>query len=353
MDKKERFTMSDIVTVEKAQIDSANRKFNTLSPRDPQYAIQFFMSALQNKLVQAEGFAESVYKAVIKEASTTTQIAKAFEKGSRFVVDMSDATKDAIDKGQLKLVPEHGKLRAQLINANGHYGQKLDIKEEFFRKGIDPTQMANALQLKALQEQLQNITEQINIINSSVLEVLQGQQNDRIALFYSGINLYLEAKSVKNPEMKNALIAQAVRALSDGSHQLYLTIDSDIEFLTTKQYNKFRAKKSETIQSKMDNIHKTFSFIHQATLARAAIYCEQDEYVAMASVLDEYSRFIENSIASKANLLSQCDPTDNGTEHGVWKSRANLKLDTSKFRERLSFDTQEYYLSLEDSKNEN
>lgn len=345
--------MSDIVTIEKAQIDSTNQKFNTLSPKDPQYAIQFFMTTLQNKLVQAESFAESVYKAVIKESSTTAQIAQAFEKGSRFVVDVSDATKKAIDKGQLKLVTEHGKLRAQLLDANGHYSQKLDIKEEFFRKGIDPTQMANALQLKALQEQLQQVTEQIGMINSSVLDVLQGQQNDRIALFYSGINLYLEAQAVRNPEMKNALLAQAIRALSDGTQQLSLTMDSDIEFLTTKQYNKFRGKKSETIQNRMDNIHKAFSFIHQATLARAAIYCDQDEYLAMANVLEEYSCFIENSIVSNANLLSQCDLNDNGTAHGIWKSRANLKLNTSKLREALASNTQEYYLSLEDSKNEN
>ena len=58
--------MSDIVTVEKTQIDSSNRKVDTLSPKNPQYAIQFFTTTLQNKLVQAESFAESVYKAVIK-----------------------------------------------------------------------------------------------------------------------------------------------------------------------------------------------------------------------------------------------------------------------------------------------
>ena len=115
--------MCDIVTTEKSAIDSVNQKFDVLSPKDSQYAIHFFMSALQNKLVQAEVFAESVYNSVIKEVSTATQVAKAFEKGSRFVVDMSDSTKDAIDKGKLKLVTEHVKLRAQLIDANGHYGQ--------------------------------------------------------------------------------------------------------------------------------------------------------------------------------------------------------------------------------------
>lgn len=337
--------MNDIVARE-------NPKVEVLSPRDPRYAIQFFTESLNNKLSQADAFVESVYKAVIKEASTTSQIVQSFQKGSRFVVDMTDATKDAIDKGHLKLVREHGKLRAQLRDANGHYGSKLDIKEEIFNKGIDPVEMTNALQLKALQEQLQQVADQIVMINSSVLDVLQGQQNDRIALFYSGMNLYLEAQSVKNLEMKSALMAQAIRALSDGTQQLSVTMESDIEYLTTGQYNKFRGKKSETIKSRIDSINKAFGFIHQATLARAAIYCEQDEYVAMANVLDEYSRFIESTITTNANLLSQCDPTDDGTEHGLWQSRANLKLDVSELRKALSSGSQEYYLLVEDGNDE-
>jgi len=293
-----------------------------------------------------------VYRAVIKEASTTSQIAQSFKKESRFVVDINDATKEAIDKGYLKLVKEHGKIRAQLRDANGHYGAKLDIKEEFFRKGIDTVEMANALQLKAIQEQLQQVSDQIVMINSSVLDVLQGQQNDRIALFYSGMNLYLEAKSVTNPEMKSALMAQAIRALSDGTQRLSVTMESDIEYLTSGQYNKLRGKKYEAIQSRMESINKAFSFIHQATLARAAIYCEQNEFLAMANVLDEYSRFIESTIADKANILSQCDVNDNGTISGLWQSRARLRLDASEIRKHLSSGSEEYYLFIEDGNNE-
>lgn len=333
-------------------VDLTTPKAKILSPRDPQYAIQFFADNLRGKLAQADSFAESVYKIALKESSTASQIVKSFEKGSRFVVDMTDSTKNAIDKGHLKLVKEHGKLKAQLRDVNGQYGSKLDIKEEFFNKGIDPVEMANALQLKALQEQLQQVADQIVMINSSVVDVLQGQQNDRIALFYSGMNLYLEAQSIKNPEMKSALIAQAIRALSDGTQQLSITMESDIEFLTTKQYDKLRGKKTEAIQSRMDSINKAFGFIHQSTLARAAIYCEQDEYLAMANVLDEYSRFIENTVVGNANLLSQCDITDNGTENGLWHSRASLKLDASELRKVLSSGSNEYYLSLEDGSNE-
>lgn len=343
----------DNVIRNEAKFDLTNPNTEVLSQRDPQYAIHFFADSLRGKLAKANSFVEEVYTTVLKEASTTSQIVKSFENGSRFVVDMSDSTKKAIDKGQIKMVTEHGKLRAQLRDENGHYGSKLDIKEEFYNKGIDPVQLANALQLKALQEQLQTVTDQIVIINSNVLDVLQGQQNDRIALFYSGIALFSEAQSIKNPEMKSALMAQAIRALSDGTQQLILTMESDIEFLTSRQYDKFRGKKLETIQNKMESINKAFGFIHQATLARAAIYCEQEEYLAMANVLEEYSRFIESTIISNANFLSQCDPNDNGTDIGIWNSRAKLKLDASELRRCFISDNQEYYLSIEGDVNEN
>jgi len=40
--------------------------------------------------------------------------------------------------------------------------------------------MANALQMKALQDQVQQIANQIAVIDHSVREVIQGQQNDSL-----------------------------------------------------------------------------------------------------------------------------------------------------------------------------
>lgn len=344
--------MNESITPEHFVFDLTRSSGENLSPKSPYYAVHFFENCLREKLVQADSFVESVYRTITAEASTASQVVKAFEKGSRFVVDISDEMKDKIDKGQLKLVCENDRLRAQLLDENGRYGKKLDIKEEFFREGIDPVQMATALQLKAIQDQLQQITNQIIVINSSIIDILQGQQNDRIALFYSGLNLYLEAQSIKNPEMKSALMVQAIKALSDGTQQLVLTMESDVEFLKTRQYDKLRGKKTETVRNRMDSINKAFGFIHQATLVRAAIYCEQEEYLAMASVLDEYSRFIENTVVANANLLSQCEPNDDGTERGIWATRARLKLDVSDLKKCFCQQKKDYYILLEENTDE-
>ena len=95
--------MDDIIS-KNNEIDLIDFDVEVLSPRDPRYAIHFLTKSLNDKLSEADAFAESIYNAVIKEASTASQIAQSFEKGSRFVVDMTESTKKAIDNGKIKLV---------------------------------------------------------------------------------------------------------------------------------------------------------------------------------------------------------------------------------------------------------
>ena len=56
----------------------------------------------------------------------------------------------------------------------------------------------------------------------------------------------------------------------------------------------------------------------------------------MTTVLSEYSRFIEGTVARNAELLSQCDVSDSGTESGVWQSRKKLRLDVGEVAQKLS-----------------
>ena len=103
---------------------------------------------------------------------------KSTQKGVRYVVDTSEEMLKKLESGELKLeITKAGKMTAQIKNGN-KFGEKLPIKREAFRKGIDVGEMANALQMQALQDQLQDVADQIALIDCSVKDVLQGQQND-------------------------------------------------------------------------------------------------------------------------------------------------------------------------------
>jgi hypothetical protein len=340
--------MDTIITKSSSYIDLNIPATEELSPYDAAYPMKFFANRLKNKLRQAETAVEEIYYTVLTESPILAQMEQATEKGFRYVVDASESTLKAIDSGKIKLTTEKtGQIFSQIRDANGHYGSKLPIKREDFAKGINPVQMANSLQLKALQQQMQIIADQIYMIDYSVQEVLKGQQNDRIGLYYSGMALFLESRRITDVEMKKALTAQALRSLSDATFQLTLTMQSDIKYLANREYNNAKGKKRELlIDERMNSINQSFGFIHQATMLKAGAYCDIDELSAMSTVLEEYGHFIEGTIAENASLLAQCDELDNGTEKGIWKSRAKLKLDVADFTKQIDTSEKVLYLGI-------
>ena len=330
---------------EENRFDLAEPVVQEISPYDVSYPVVLLSNGIKNELERAQTVAQNIYRAVVREMPALTQVQQAMDKGCRYVVDATDSTLKAIESGALKLTQENGKTYAQL-RVNGKYGSKLPIKKEVFRKGIDPTQMANALQMQALQDQIQDVANQLVLIDGSVREVLQGQQNDRIGLYYSGLSLFLESRSVSDAGLRNALQAQALRALAESTFQLKLTMQSDIRYIESKEYDKAKGKRKELIMEHMNSINQSFAFIHQATMLRAGIYCDIGEHGSMARVLEEYSHFIETDISRNAVLLSQYDINDNGTQTGLWASRSQLKLDTAELSRALNNPQKTLYLGV-------
>lgn len=316
-----------------------------LSPYDVSYPVSLLSNGIKTTLDHAQMVAQNVYRAVVREMPAMTQIQQAMDKGYRYVVDISESTLNALESGALKLTQENGRTYAQL-RINGKYGSKLPIKKELFRKGIDPTQMANALQMQALQDQIQDIAHQLFLIDSSVREVLQGQQNDRIGLYYSGLSLFLESNYLSDVGLRNALQAQALRALAEATFQLKLTLESNIKYIEQKEFEKAKGKRKDLILEHMNSINQSFAFIHQATMLRAGIYCHLGEHSSMARVLEEYSHFIDTDIAQNALLLSQYDINDNGTSTGLWASRSQLKLDVADLTNALNCPREVLYIGL-------
>ncbi len=338
--------MEDLMNSSEQELESISP--DDLSPYDPAYPVVLLSHSMRHRMDLAQRAAERVFRAAVKSAPIAAQLGQATKKGFRLVVDATDSTLQAIESGKIKLTVEKGgKTFAQIRNGN-KYGEKLPIKRETFAKGIDPVQMANAMQMRAIQEQMQRISYQIESIDHSVLEVIQGQQSDRIALYYSGLSLYLEACKVNDPAMRKALISQSLRALSEATFQLVLKMQDDIRYLKGKEYNLEKASsRVSAIDDRMRSIERSFSIIHQAAMLRAAIYCKEGELPAMASVLTEYARFIGRTIAPNAELLAQCDKTDSGTKKGIWMSRKSFELDVADLAEKLEAPKTTIYLAVE------
>ena len=148
--------MDRVIRTENGYLDLLSQVSNDISPFDAAYPVELLSNGLKLKLDQAENVVINIFKEVAKVSPMVAQVREATKKGYKYVVDATESTLEAIESGKIKLTTENsGKMYAQIREANGHYGSKLPIKKDVFAKGIDPIQMANALQMKALQDQVQ------------------------------------------------------------------------------------------------------------------------------------------------------------------------------------------------------
>ena len=330
---------------ENTVLDLAEPTPQEISPYDVSYPVVLLSNGIKRELTQAQIVAQNIYGAVVKQMPMLAEVQQAMQKGCRYVVDASESTLRAIESGALRLTQENGRTFAQL-KVNGKYGSKLPIKKEVFSKGIDPAQVANALQMQALQDQIQAVTDQLVLIEGSVRDVLQGQQNDRIGLYYSGLSLFLESRRVTDAGLRNALQAQALRSLTESTFQLKLTMESDIRYIEQKEYSKSKKESKVLLIERMKRINQGFAFIHQATMLRAGIYCDIGELASMAHVLEEYSGFIETVVKKNAGLLAQHDLHDDGTQTGLWAGRSQLTIDVAELSKALSSSSKVLYLGV-------
>ena len=123
---------------------------------------------------------------------------------------------------------------------------------------------------------------------------------------------------------------------------------SDISYLLNHEYESKKGNRIPLIDEKMTNINKCFEFIHQSALLRAAIYCQQNELIAMTTVLKDYSFFIETLIASNAEQLAILDPKNKGTNNSIWNTRGKLKIDVLNFAEQLNSPNKTLYIGLKE-----
>lgn len=79
--------------------------------------------------------------------------------------------------------------------------------------------LATAIQMKSLEEKLDEVIDVLGNIEEHVHQVLKGQQSDRIGLYYSGEKMYLESQNIMSPSLKSLVMSQAIKSLSDANAQ--------------------------------------------------------------------------------------------------------------------------------------
>lgn len=294
-----------------------------LSIYDDSFPMKLLETAFQNQIEESKKVTNRVIEETLRISSYSIDDIRQGKEKIRLVVDGSDEFLQDYQNGVIKLAKENGYLVAQ-IKENGKYGKKLAIKEEIYSDGPNSIEIMNAYQLQGIADSLKELYEQIEAIDENIKEVLRGQQNDRLGLYYSGLALFIESEHLSNDALRSQMISQSLKTLTDAKYQLILNMQSDINYLQRREYESNKRKKFNLLNEKINNINKSFSAIHQSMLVKAGIYCTLGEIKSMKSVFTEYALFIKNTIEPNYKLLSQCDIRDTGKKDGTWSRRAQL-----------------------------
>ena len=312
-----------------------------LSLFDEQFSIADFSHAIESTENSSSGILETTKRAVYR----------AFEKYAnsndpKYTVNFDDETKAAIKCGNVELVPaKDGGFYAQLRNTeNKQLSKKLSITKELGEEGIDTAALHTALQMEAIKKQLTTIIQSIQEIEEKVTEVIQGQRNDRLGLFYSGLSLYVEAKEIQDVSLKKQITAQALRSINDANAQMIQDIRTNIEYLITREYKKHK-KTTEKIEESLNVIRQCYDVVYRAAFLKATIYQENGEIAAMLTAIDEYGRFVEKLIIPYAGKLSELDRHSQFIESGTWGKIAGTLSSCRELRKQI-VENRVYLLSM-------
>ncbi len=315
--------------------DALAKSDKPIAPADLYETVDF-----RSVFVQQQSRANSVLEQVSDVLSSGVLGKKLIDsqrKETRYIVNMSEELSQAIDKGLVKLdTSKTGEIFAQLRDASGHFSDKLSITKEVAKVGLNPAEISHALQMKAIEEKLGEMMDMLDEIGRDVAEVIQGQQNDRIGLYNSGLTLYLESRGIQDANFRSLVAAQALKTLSDGNEQILQELRTNMQYLLEGKYKAKRGHSADDIREKMANINRCFDIVHRSYMLKAALFYERNEINAMLSVFDEYGKFLQREIIPYAPQLTELDRNDVLLQDGRWERRTQLFDELGSVRKQLS-----------------
>lgn len=285
---------------------------------------QYIFQAKKNELANTS---KNLTNKIISSSPGLTEAVKSLGKEEKLRLVFSDEVKQKIADGTYHLMTvkdESNAFRAIAVDAKGKTREIGKVAFDEVTKNADPTSMAVAMQGMAIQQQLQEISEQLEQICSEIKDVLMGQHNDRLALYYAGEMLIKESLAVNNEQLRGQLECSAMHSLSEGCSSLQVSLMYDIKSLFDKYDEAHRKLKmtSREIEDKIFVIKSSFETIHKCVYLKAAVYYSHGEYSALAVLLNSYKAFLEETLDSKTeNLLYNHDKSEKKLS-GIWKTRA-------------------------------
>lgn len=289
------------------------RETGAIQPKSERNLAQRIIQQIDGKRIEA-------VKRIVLTIPGLQALASSIQPGQQLVLDISQETMRKLQSGELKLMKTGDDVfKAVICTPGGKIKQHLNVKYEQLGELSNTADLANSLQMANVSRQLAEISEQLEMMGVVLQEILQGQHNDRIALYYAGEQIYLEATKVKNEFLKMHLTSSALRSLEEAKTKMIESIKADIATLDAFDRKQIKLKSGD-IQERIRRINQSFDVINRASMLKACIYHELNEVDAMFITLDNYASFLIDTLQTKQQLLYSYDKSDVRLD-GKWHER--------------------------------
>lgn len=230
-----------------------------------------------------------------------------------YVANITKDLKEGLKNGDISFVVEKitGETKASLRdNKTGKFIKNIDLNKR------DIKDLGNLPELAAMQNQLNDISEQLENLNYNIKRVEQGQYNDRYSRFFSSRQLLLESLSIEDKSLQRQVLSAAIQNSNETIAKLMLTLRQDAnEFLD------FKLKQNVANELEF-RIGESLSYLNSTVQLSLITYTVLEEPKALLATMSNYKAFVDQTLL---------EPIGENTRSVAWKIDNARKDDTVRF----------------------
>jgi tetratricopeptide (TPR) repeat protein len=262
-------------------------------------------------LEQSQNILKERVLEMIKKSPAFVKFLESLKMVEVFDVNMSKTAKEMYESGKwtLKYSKTKDGLIPTLSDESGKFVEQVTLNP----KDIAPN-LSDALTNLSLQQQLGQLMEQMKTLNNSIERIEIGQRDDRLGLYYSARQQYIEAISMSNETLQSHALLNTVNTANNANHQLMQSMRSEIEqIVRNKKLKKNERDKLST------NVRNTLRYINETTELCVISYVALGENKSMLASLKSYQCFIKqtflNEREDKLKTYQKLHQNWNGTDN--------------------------------------
>lgn len=237
----------------------------------------------------------SVSEVLSKNNMSTFQLIKKLmtPRSTELVANLTTQAESMIKSGQwsLGIKSDTGELLGIIRdNTTGQIKSQVTLTEKKIARDL-----GSVPALVAVQAQLTEISSKIDQLNNNILQVEQGQYNDRYAGFFTGRQLTIEAFAATNPHIKMNLLLEAVKNNTATSSKLMVSIKEDAKLLTDPGLS------IKDAERKTKQIETSLIYLNGAVQLNLVAYSVLREQQALQATLLNYEAFVNQTLLNRPN----------------------------------------------------